>query len=517
MKRRFRGLKGEPEARYDAVVIGSGIGGLVCATLLARAGLRVLIAEQHYMVGGYCSTFRRKGYTFDAATHFYPLLGNATTITGRVLADLDLGVEWVKMDPVDHFHLPDGSEFSVPADFDTYLSRLKATFPHESCAIDRFFAAAREAYLLGLLYFFRGSYTTRVAGYRDQTLRDGLDRHFSDPKLKLLLAADCGHWGSPPSRTSFLFDSTLRLSYFLGNYYPRGGSQAFADALAWRFEELGGHILMRSRVTRILVERGAACGVELERPAGSARIVTRVSASAVVSNADLRQTVEDLLGPGDVDPEYLAAVRALRPTLPCFLTHVGVTGIPTSVLRRTQGYYWDSWDAEEVAGSAFKIFVPTLFEPAIAPPDGHIVIVQKLTAVDYDAIGDWTSHKIQVERDILNNLERVIPGFSSNTVVRLSASAWTSYRYTLNYRGAMLGWEMSSDQLAERRPGTDGPVANLYLVGHWVQPGGGITPVIVSAMQVAAAISGASLAPGADAQWMFWPYLYSGLPSGGSR
>ena len=91
-----------------------------------------------------------------------------------------------------------------------------------------------------------------------------LDRYFRHPKLKLLLTADCPHWGSPPARTSFVFDSMLRLSYFLGNYYPRGGSQAFADELAQRFEEQGGHILMHALVTRILVQHETAYGVEVE-------------------------------------------------------------------------------------------------------------------------------------------------------------------------------------------------------------------------------------------------------------
>ena len=105
MKRPFRGLRErEPQERYDAVVIGAGIGGLFCANLLAKAGLSVLMVEQHYMVGGYCSTFRRKGYTFDAATHFYPLLGNPTTITGKLLVDLGVQTGWGKMDPVDTIH-----------------------------------------------------------------------------------------------------------------------------------------------------------------------------------------------------------------------------------------------------------------------------------------------------------------------------------------------------------------------------------------------------------------------------
>src|SRR6266446_2236133 len=156
MKRLFRGLRGKrPNDSYDAVIIGAGIGGLICANLLARAGLRVLLTEQHYMVGGYCSTFRRKGYTFDAATHFYPLLGNPATITGKLLRELGIRTEWVKMDPVDNFHLPDGSSFSVPADFDLYLEKLKREFPDESNSLDQFFALVRETYLLGLLCYFR--------------------------------------------------------------------------------------------------------------------------------------------------------------------------------------------------------------------------------------------------------------------------------------------------------------------------------------------------------------------------
>ncbi|MFN2597206.1 MAG: phytoene desaturase family protein [Pyrinomonadaceae bacterium] len=119
MIRPFKGLQGAPRDSYDAVIVGAGVGGLVCANLLARDGLRVLLVEQHYMVGGYCSTFRRRGYTFDAATHFYPLLGNPATITGKLLLELGCTNGWIKMNPVDKFHFPDGSSFSVPADFDS--------------------------------------------------------------------------------------------------------------------------------------------------------------------------------------------------------------------------------------------------------------------------------------------------------------------------------------------------------------------------------------------------------------
>lgn len=506
MKRLFRGLRRAPDPAYDAVVIGAGIGGLVTANLLARDGLKVLLVEQHYMVGGYCSIFRRAGYTFDAATHFYPLLGSPETLTGRLLADLGVKTGWVKMDPVDTFHLPDGTSFTVPADFDSYLAKLKAAFPAEAAALDAFFATVREVYLLGLLHYFRGrplSQLGRLVPYLALTVHEALDRWFRDPKLKLLLTADCPHWGSPPSRTSFVFDCMLRLSYFLGNYYPRGGSQAFTDDLARCFEERGGHVLTSTAARRILVrdgiEGGTARGVELEVLRGSAPLrgsVFTVRSGVVVSNSDLLFTLENLLGPAHVAPAEIAAVRSLRPSFPCFLIHIGTTGIPDEVLEEVQGYYWDSWTMDRVGLDAlrFKIFSPTLYDPSLAPPGGQIVIVQKVLEMDYAATADWPQHKRRIEDFALSHLERLIPGFAERIVVKTSASARTAWRFTRNHQGAMLGWEMSPEQLGNGRPDVMSKIRNLYSVGHWTRPGGGVTPVIVSAQQVAAAIVRGDLA-----------------------
>ncbi|MEM1203391.1 MAG: NAD(P)/FAD-dependent oxidoreductase [Acidobacteriota bacterium] len=492
MKRPFTGLrKRGPKDSYDAVVIGAGIGGLVCATKLAKEGLSVLLVEQHYMAGGYCSTFRRKGFTFDAATHFYPLLGNPDAMTSKMLADLGVEAGWIKMDPVDTFHFPDGSHFHVPADLETYRAALDAEFPHQREAMEGFFTEVREAYMLGLLAYFRGRKTERLGRYESTTLRQALDRHFDDPKLKLLLTADCPHWGSPPSRTSFVFDSMLRLSYFLGNYYPEGGSQTFADELARRFEELGGDILMSTRADRILVRDGRACGVDLVTTRGGLRGNYRVAAGTVVSNADLRLTLDHLLRPEDVDPEYRRSLEGLRPSFPCFLTHIGLHGVDADTLDRVQGYYWNRWDPDTVGrnGLRCKIFVPTVYEPAMAPPGGQIVILQKVLEMDYGAVEDWDRHKAQIENYIVGHLERVVPGIGDKIAVKLSASAKTSWRFTLNEVGAMLGWEMSPDQLGDERPAMEGPVEGLTLVGHWTRPGGGITPVIVSAIEAAGRVA----------------------------
>ncbi len=478
---------------YDAVVIGAGIGGLICGNLLAKAGLRVLLIEHHSVVGGYCSTFTRRGYTFDAASHFYPLLGNATSITGRLLAELGVETEWIKMDPVDQFHLPDGSTFAVPAGEAAYLQQLKLQFPGEAEAIDGFFRQVRRLYFLGILEYFEDFATGRIDAESGLTVRDALNQWFTSPRLKLLLTADCPHWGAPPGRTSFIFDSMLRLSYFLGNYYPQGGSQRFADALARRFEELGGHILLKSKVVRIETRNGRVKGVQIETGALRERTQRSIKAAVVVSNADLRQTVLKLLSADEVDGSYREKLAAMRSTYPCFLIHLGVENVPTERLEQIHGYHWRDWDAERVGSDAFrfKLFVPSLYEPALAPPGGHVLIVQKVTEIDFDSVDDWSSHKLALETEVMNYLRQLLPP-TARIHVQLSASAMTSYRFTLNDRGAMLGWEMSPDQLGPNRPDIRGPVEGLYLVGQWTRPGGGITPVIVSAMRVAGLITGVS-------------------------
>lgn len=491
MKRPFRGLRDRaPAGRYDAVVVGSGIGGLVCANLLAKGGMKTLLVEQHYMTGGYCSTFRRGGFTFDAASHFYPLLGNPDTLTGKLLAEIGAQCRWVLMDPVDTFHLPDGTRFEVPVGLEEYLRRVKDAFPHEAAAVDRFFAAVRDEYLLGLLRFFRGREPARPAAERDLTLRAALDRHFEDPRIKLLLTADCPHWGSPPSRTSFAFDSMLRLSYFLGNYYPQGGSQAFVDDLAACFERRGGDILMSTAVERIRIAGGRAAGVDLETTRGRLRGRRAIDAGVVVANADLLQTVHRLVGAENFPAEYRERLAALRPTFPCFLTHLGLRDVSTELLGRVQGYYWNTWDADRVGRDALccKVFVPTLYAPELAPPGAHIVILQKVLDLDWEGTDDWAAHKTRVESYVVAHLRTLVPDLDRKIVVRSSASALTSHRFTRNHHGAMLGWEMSPDQLGLGRPAIESPIRDLWLTGHWTRPGGGITPVMVSARQAAEGI-----------------------------
>ena len=474
--------------RYDAIIIGSGIGGLVCGNLLARGGMKVLLLEKHSVLGGFCSGFRRKGFLFDAATHFYPLLGNPTTMTGKLLKDLNIATEWVKMDPVDQFHFPGMDTFAVPAGLSEFVDKLKAWFPDEAAGVDRYFAELRQSYLYGLLYYFKGVSNDYVDRYERVTMTEKLDEHFREPRIKAVLMGDTPHWGSLPNRTSYIFDAMLRLSYFLGNYFPKGGSQQFADDLGRAFVERGGRIIKCAAVERINIEGGKATGVRMRTAAKRAPEWFEFDAPMIVANGDALHTYRDLLGERHCGRWIVERLQSMTPSYACFLMHFGLRGLDPEALAKTEGYYWTSYDPEDAIRNVFKVFIPTHFDPAIAPPGCQIVIIQKLMPKRIEEVEDWAAHKAGVEEHVMSRLRHIIPGIEEHTVVRLSASALTSYKFTGNYQGAMLGWEMSPEQLGAGRLPFYTPIDNVLLVGHWTQPGGGITPVIVSAQRVARAI-----------------------------
>jgi phytoene desaturase len=471
--------------KYDAIVIGAGIGGLFCANLLQRGGMKTLLLERHYMLGGFCSTFRRKGFIFDAATHFYPLLGNPTTTTGRLVKELNIETEWVKMDPVDQFHFPGLPPFAVPSELAPYVERLKQWFPEEARSIDAYFLELRQAYMYGLLYYFKGVANEQVEKLEKYTMKGKLDEHFRDERIKAILIADAPHWGSPPERTSYVFDAMLRLSYFLGNYYPKGSSQKFADDLGRAFTNIGGKILKCAEVEKIKTENGKAAGVRVRTVSKRDPEVFEFDAPVVVSNADAIHTYRDMLGEEHCGSWMIQHLESIAPSFACFLTHLGLRGMDPARLAASEGYYWKTFDTADMIRDVYKIFIPTHFDHSIAPPDCQILIVQRPSPVRVDQVTDWAAHKAQMEAETMDRLRTELPGIDQHIVVQSSASAHTSFRFTNNWQGAMLGWEMSPDQLGARRLPVYTPVDNVYLTGHWTQPGGGITPVIVSAQRVA--------------------------------
>ena len=281
---------------YDVIVIGSGIGGLTTAGLLARAaGKRVLVLERHTEPGGLTHTFRRDGASWDVGVHYIGHLSPGSQ--GRAYFDYLSGgeLEWNRMpNAYDRFVYP-GVDLCVSSDPDRYERDLIAAFPTEARAIRRYFKDVRRTISWVTMGFAQGMVPRPIApllraaqrlGGRTatSTTKEYLDAHFRSPELKAVLASQWGDYGLPPSRSAFAVHATIVSHYLEGGWFPKGGSARIARTFEKGIEQAGGAIRVAQEAVEILTENGAAVGVRVLDHRG-AQVRERVYRAPVIVSA----------------------------------------------------------------------------------------------------------------------------------------------------------------------------------------------------------------------------------------
>lgn len=464
-----RRLQAGLRAHYDAVVVGGGIGGLVCGTQLAQHGKRTLIVERSAQPGGCCSSFTQRGFTFDVAVHHISGCGRLS-IVGSCLRALGIACDFVRLDPMDTIVFPSWS-IPIPTRLDAFAAALKERFPHEQAGVDACFGELVQLYR-ALLDERRESPT--LARYADRTFAELLDGFFDDPRIKLALSGQWGYLGSPPQELSAVGMCQMVVNYWRdGAYYPRGGTQAFADAIADRFVACGGDLILSTAVRDVLLDGGRAAGVRLADG-------REIAADVVVSNVDPAQTFFRLLD-GPVDPAYAERLRAMRPSSPFVLLYLGVDG-RCRPDRLARGFYFFS---EELGGPWLYVSSPTQIEPGMAPPGHHTMTVVASLTPEEQASGDWRTVQDAKVRDVLDRLEDFVPGLRRHVAVMTVAHPPSGAERTSNFCGAPYGWAVIPGQAGMRRLGHETPIDNLYLTGHWTIPGPGVCAVVASGWRVA--------------------------------
>ncbi|MFF0471517.1 FAD-dependent oxidoreductase [Micromonospora zamorensis] len=295
---------------WDAVVVGSGLGGLTCAAYLPAAGMSVLVLEQHDVAGGNAHVFRRRrSYEFDVGVHYlgnYGPGGTLPTILGGVGPAGRVTFRPIDADGFDCIVLP-GLTFDVPAGWQRYRDRLVATFPAEAAGIDVFLTVCRavageepDAELLRI--------------WRHRTLADLFAHCGLSARARTVLAAQSGNYGLAPVDASVLVHARMLGHYLRGAALPEGGGQMLVAGLVEAIEADGGEVRTRCAVRRIDVEDGPATGVTLADG-------TRIRAGVVVSNADYRRTVVELTD--GFSAATVAKAAASRPSAALAVLYVG--------------------------------------------------------------------------------------------------------------------------------------------------------------------------------------------------
>ncbi len=487
------------KTNWDAIVIGSGMGGMTAAAALSKTGHKVLLLEQYKTLGGLTHSFSRDGFSWDVGIHYlnYIAPGNLE----RQLLDWisDTPIEFVSMGAVyDNLHIGNAAPLALSRPYEAQERDLKDRFPDEAAAIEAWTEALQVGRETTLKLFptrampeFVGNAIQWWNG-RDieqwctRTTQDVIDSITQNPDLAAVFAAQWGDHGGRPSKSSFGMHALVSGGYLhSGAWYPVGGGTAFADHILPTIIAAGGEARANTEVVALLYEDDKVVGV---RTADGEEIC----ADVVISNIGVRETLNHLVPKECEQDDWVEEIKSLPSSIAHFSLFLGFEG-DVEGAGATRSNHWvypngkvDAlWEnVPESDPPGFFVSFASLKDPNHDPGPrqkhaGELMAwtdwstVKKWADVPSSARGeDYNAFKQQVEEKLFAQFAKYFPDLADLVVFRELATPLATKAISGHDQGAFYGLDVTPERALSSALQAKTPIEGLYLSGQdVVSPG----------------------------------------------
>ena len=473
----------------EICIIGAGLGGLTSGALLAKAGYKVTILEQHYVVGGAATAFKRKGYTCEVGLH--EMDGLYTDKNKKNIFET-LGVyeniEFVKVPEFFRTKMKN-LDFIMPENDKDAIASLIEKYPEEEKNIKKYFetisniskemgGVVRMKWWQKALFPFL---YPNIFKYRAMSTKDAFDGIFDSEELKMLLNTNIGYYHDFVDSFSFLYHALGQNSYFTGGgWFIKGGSQKLSDYLAQVITDNGGEVIKRANVTSISEKNGKKIISYTHKKQN-----LELESDILVSNASPMQTYK--MANIDFEPEKKIIGNSL------ITVFIGFKNNVKSVYgkRPYSNFYFKEIEdinsyqnnlRKDITERGFTFVDYSQIDSGLTTDDKSFGV---LCGVDY--LEDWNNlsedeyaAKKQKLADIyFDELEKDYPNIREHIDFYEVGTAKTMQRYLKTDNGTAYGFAPTPEQFLKRPKVKSELIDNLYFTGAWVI-GGGFSPAISS-------------------------------------
>ncbi|MDR0801455.1 NAD(P)/FAD-dependent oxidoreductase [Fluviicola sp.] len=495
---------------FDVTIIGSGVSGLLSAALLSRSGMKVLLLEKHYLIGGYLQGFERRDFVFDTAIHWLNQYNEKGTVT-RVFKML--GEDFPKPQLMKRIqrHISNHHDYLLTNNPDELRDRLIRDFPHEQSGITRFFKVAKRIAKVSLRFpeFFQSVETKsslEIPFFRmkqlgiiyplipyamysgDDGVKKGLSKFFKDPKLQELFCTERD-----------LLSCIFPIAWAYNSDYqnpPIGGSQVIPGWLEKQVDSKLCDIRLNSEVIGFEFDSDRISGVRYKNRAKEYLVKTKYVIAACDVDLLYRKLVPAEFVPKKFfetlsDSEMYSSSVTISVALDCPAESLGFGHELTLICEESSTR--DEHSSGDPRKSAISVLAPTVRDRTLSPEGKGILTLYVPAWMDYmnnwetkkNAKGDFVRTeaykklKDDFAQVILDRVsERMCPDLRNHILFYEVATPVTYYRYTGNKNGTMMGTRPGKKNMQSKIAHYRTLIENLVIGGQWAELGGGV-PIAV--------------------------------------